>query len=292
MLTQVTSPADYDSTILPYGEQLSGGSGTTHKFTGKERDPESGLDNFGARYDSSSLGRFMSPDSAPPILDNPQSWNRYAFALNNPLRFVDPDGDYSVEFVTVEFDVTFESVDQKTGKKVTSSVHVTVNATFVYNDDGSLASASFRGRASNKSSKFTTDQLRVIGLTAERLFRQSFGKDFGSTNKTRGELATAVSAQESTVGVKAPNNPLQLAASSGTKPKADDAEYNIDKALDELAWRVKKYDLFKALARYNGADDPEGYAEKVTKFYNGILSTETKFEFRPQSPVVQAPRIN
>ena len=32
------------------------------RYTGKERDTESGLDNFGARYDSSSLGRFMTPD--------------------------------------------------------------------------------------------------------------------------------------------------------------------------------------------------------------------------------------
>jgi RHS repeat-associated protein len=64
------------------------------KFTGKERDSESGLDNFGARFDSSSLGRFTSPD---PLLNsgrpgNPQTWNRYAYALNNPLRIVDPTG--------------------------------------------------------------------------------------------------------------------------------------------------------------------------------------------------------
>ena len=37
-----------------------------HKFTGKERDSESGLDNFGARYDSSQYGRFMTPDE--PLL--------------------------------------------------------------------------------------------------------------------------------------------------------------------------------------------------------------------------------
>jgi RHS repeat-associated protein len=65
-----------------------------YKFTGKERDSESNLDNFGARYDSSTLGRFMSPD---PMMASarvwvPQTWNRYAYALNNPLRFVDPDG--------------------------------------------------------------------------------------------------------------------------------------------------------------------------------------------------------
>jgi RHS repeat-associated protein len=62
--------------------------------TGKERDSESGLDYFGARYFGSALGRFTSPDPlmASAHASNPQSWNRYAYALNNPLRFVDPDG--------------------------------------------------------------------------------------------------------------------------------------------------------------------------------------------------------
>jgi len=71
----------------------------THKFTGKERDSESGLDNFGARYDASSMGRFMTPDWAAKPEDvpyasfgNPQSLNLYAYALNNPLKLVDTDG--------------------------------------------------------------------------------------------------------------------------------------------------------------------------------------------------------
>lgn len=60
-------------------------------FTGKERDAESGLDNFGKRYFGSSLGRFQTPD---PVLVswrrmvNPQLWNAYSYAGNNPLRFV------------------------------------------------------------------------------------------------------------------------------------------------------------------------------------------------------------
>jgi RHS repeat-associated protein len=63
-------------------------------FTGKERDSESGLDNFGARYDSSNLGRFMSPDpyNAGAFLDGPQTWNAYSYVLNNPLNAVDPNG--------------------------------------------------------------------------------------------------------------------------------------------------------------------------------------------------------
>ncbi len=84
--------------FLPFGEQIAGATATSHKFTGKERDSESGLDNFGARYDSSSMGRFMTPD---PLLNSgrpwePQSWNRYAYALNNPLNIIDPTGLYDL----------------------------------------------------------------------------------------------------------------------------------------------------------------------------------------------------
>lgn len=79
----------------PYGETepCGGIATTTHKFTGKERDAETNLDYFGARYYSSGLGRFISPDEAPPNLFDPQSMNRYTYALNNPLRYVDPDGN-------------------------------------------------------------------------------------------------------------------------------------------------------------------------------------------------------
>jgi RHS repeat-associated protein len=72
-----------------------------YKFTGKERDSESGLDNFGARYNASSLGRFMTPDAklmSSRHLAFPQKWNKYAYVQNNPLLRIDPDGldDYVV----------------------------------------------------------------------------------------------------------------------------------------------------------------------------------------------------
>ncbi len=65
------------------------------RYTGKERDTESGLDYFGARYYGSSMGRFMSPDpSSLEFADpsNPQSLNLYSYAQNNPLTNVDPTG--------------------------------------------------------------------------------------------------------------------------------------------------------------------------------------------------------
>ena len=55
---------------------------------------ETGLDYFGARYNSSAQGRFTSPDPSNLSVtwSDPQSWNRYAYALNNPHRFVDNNG--------------------------------------------------------------------------------------------------------------------------------------------------------------------------------------------------------
>jgi RHS repeat-associated protein len=62
-------------------------------FTGKERDPESQNDYFGARYYASSMGRFMSPDSLGyQVATDPQSLNLSAYVRNNPLTRVDVDG--------------------------------------------------------------------------------------------------------------------------------------------------------------------------------------------------------
>ena len=69
-------------------------SGRRSRSTGKERDAETGLDYFGARYMSAAQGRFTSPDE--PLFDqeesDPQSWNLYGYVRNNPLRFTDPTG--------------------------------------------------------------------------------------------------------------------------------------------------------------------------------------------------------
>ena len=78
---------------------LSVAFGNYYKYTGKERDTESGLDMFGARYYGSSLGRFMTPDwatkpTAVPYAHygNPQSLNLYSYVQNNPTTTGDPDG--------------------------------------------------------------------------------------------------------------------------------------------------------------------------------------------------------
>jgi RHS repeat-associated protein len=77
---------------------VSAASNLIPRSTGKERDAETGLDYFLARYYSGAQGRFISPDPGPYDLKNPQSLNRYTYVMNNPLKFVDPSGEM-VEYV-------------------------------------------------------------------------------------------------------------------------------------------------------------------------------------------------
>jgi RHS repeat-associated protein len=77
----------------PFGEQCYAQSTTTKwQFTSYERDAESGNDYATFRYDVNRLGRFASPDLLAGSVADPQSLNRYAYVLNDPVNFVDPLG--------------------------------------------------------------------------------------------------------------------------------------------------------------------------------------------------------
>lgn len=105
VITNASGVTQNESDFYPFGGERTVGNvldGINHyKFTGKERDAETGLDYFGARYYANSLGRFESVDpkaSSGRSLD-PQSWNRYAYARDNPLFYRDPDGRDWEQFV-------------------------------------------------------------------------------------------------------------------------------------------------------------------------------------------------
>ena len=96
----------------PFGEEITTSrtqaeyavDSVRKQFTGYERDGETVSDYAGARYFSYIAGRFSSPDDfiKDSHIDDPQSWNKYAYARNRPLIFVDPEGEKAT--VTISTD--------------------------------------------------------------------------------------------------------------------------------------------------------------------------------------------
>jgi len=153
---------------LPFGEELFGGTGSRspsqgyslgdsirQQFTSKERDIETGLDYFGARYYSGNQGRFTGMDSYDVNIERqrttnqeemdtlfreyigqPQNWNRYSYALNNPLKYVDPNGlsaeENDLEYkrtllgktITIKFS---PKIDEETRNKILDNIDQSIN---------------------------------------------------------------------------------------------------------------------------------------------------------------------
>ena len=101
VVTDANGDIENESDYYPYGGEIviTSGDSNRYKFTGKERDAESGNGYMFARYYNSATGRFLSPDwsaKEDPVpyakLDDPQTLNLYGYVANNPLTREDPDG--------------------------------------------------------------------------------------------------------------------------------------------------------------------------------------------------------
>lgn len=84
------SANDWNYTLDGNDHPLFAGRG----FTGHEHLPEFNLINMNGRLYDPVLGRFLSPDNYVQMPDNTQNFNRYSYALNNPLVYTDPDGEW------------------------------------------------------------------------------------------------------------------------------------------------------------------------------------------------------
>ena len=104
-MTDSTGTVVWKADYKPFGEEsaVTGSAVNDKRFVGKEKDEETGLSYFGARYEDARIGRFTAVDpvrAVDPVtgktnekwLLEPQRLNAYAYGLNNPYRYVDPDG--------------------------------------------------------------------------------------------------------------------------------------------------------------------------------------------------------
>jgi len=168
------------------------------QFTDKERDIETGLDYFLARYYSSTQGRFTSVDPGSFVPADPQNWDRYSYVQNNPLKFIDPTGkdlffrgDYADYFVS--------ELEKQTGYKLKRDAktgRVTIDTSVKRNIKGTST------WLANKASEIVGDSKAWVqintGQNQPGIAGDSFGKreidvaDYNAFKKGRSKIRSAV----------------------------------------------------------------------------------------------------
>lgn len=282
---------------LPFGEEVGAGVGgrTTAQgynqldsvrqgFTGYEKDTETGLNYAHARYQSPTMGRFTSTD---PILikdsrlSDPQQLNLYAYARNNPLKYIDPNGEDVLVTNTREYEFTIEKRDKdnpKLLKQVTVSVAEITKER--YSNDGKLIETSFNviAKAENTTEanlRLTDSQLATVGKVTAAVVEEAAAKGVPR------EIALTIAAKETFLGTdprrgakdfqKSDVNPMQLSMNRANT----DLRHNIQGGLDVYLERSKNQTLppEQAFQRYGPQKGNAGgatYGADAMPYYNQI----------------------
>ena len=117
ILTNASGVKEEDLVDYPYGETFTntGTANVAYKYTGKELDDSTGLYFYDARYYDAALGRFISPDTIVPDPGNPQDFNRYTYANNNPILYNDPTGHFGFKSIKKGFKKVSNFLKDKLG---------------------------------------------------------------------------------------------------------------------------------------------------------------------------------
>jgi RHS repeat-associated protein len=135
LVTDITAVTLETPRNWPFGENAApAGLFQRIRFAAMERDSEATRYYDHARNHEFNLGRFLSPDKARGKPEDSQSWNRYAYVQNNPLKFVDPDGQALKPSPIVSFD---------TAAAIRQTVRLSILAQPVGGNELSAATADF-----------------------------------------------------------------------------------------------------------------------------------------------------
>ncbi|MBB5064654.1 RHS repeat-associated core domain-containing protein [Granulicella mallensis] len=187
-------------------------------LTGKERDTESGLDYFGARYYASSMGRWISPDwaaKAEPVpyakLDNPQSLNLYSYVLNNPLSKANPDGHCVEDFCIVEGAAVVAFAESPAGQQLEAEAEEVAERYSGQIEAGLSRAGSWAGAQLAKTGNFLEEQAQNFSGTPKNTERILQGEANGANYRVPDLM---VKVGEKTAAIGEVKIPLSLGTAS------------------------------------------------------------------------------
>lgn len=287
---------------LPFGEELTGNQGlrtatlsyaadtVRQKFTSQERDNETGLDFFQARYYASSQGRFSSID---PLLAsakrrNPQTWNRYIYGLNNPLRYTDPDGEDAIDASAKLPERVTETTMTVTVKELGSHGRELVREARVDITDRKIETLDQAGEVINTRwdtsvsavntgngiHDYSQKETDNMATAAKAIVEVSREKNFDAV-KALGVAQvethlTTLASHEKSAAKQSEINPMQLSGTSGIKPTTN-LRSNIAGAIDVYN-RSSGTDR-QCLEAYNGQRGKAEYATNALGFIQAIRAS-------------------
>lgn len=190
LITDSSGNAIANLSYEPFGKLMQD-SGERYTFTGHEIDPELNLLYMKTRYYNPSTGQFTQPDTIIQDVYNPQNLNKYAYVVNNPYRYTDPNG----EFFDIIFDIAsifydiYTMITEPSNHLNYVSFGADVVAAFIPGVTGVGATI----RASSKIAKGidkandlrrTTSKINNVGKTANKV--QDVTRTTSKTNDLRG----------------------------------------------------------------------------------------------------------
>ena len=271
-------------------------------LTSKERDNETGLDFFEARYYASTQGRFTSPDplQASAKRRNPQTWNRYTYGLNNPLRYTDPEGEEPEDvYMRTKIKTTEVTVQERGGGQIVREAKVTVteSQTEYVNAQGEviqtdpIQTSATAVNTGNGVLSYSQDQTDKMANAAQAIVEVSREKGFDATiamgiARTETHMTTLLS-RETSPAKQSDINPMQLSGTSGIQPTTN-LRSNIAGAIDVFnANSAATNTLNQRLQDYNREAGRVAYANTAEGHINrirGSVQTRTVTNNMSQRP--------
>jgi RHS repeat-associated protein len=215
----------------PYGERLlKPSAANTQWFHGKQLDPDTGMEDFGARNYDPVLGRFLSIDPVEFSDKNIHSFNRYGYGNNNPLKYKDPDGRIAEtpwDVFNVAMGFVSLAANLSTGNLAGAALDVAglavdITATVVPGAPGGAATAINAARMAERATEVTATVTKVGDRAANATGAYRKYTPGGSfSKKTKEEVAAragnkceycgvnTIAAKKSERGVTPPKNEAQ-----------------------------------------------------------------------------------